>query len=178
MRIFDYVKDIHIPLETAMHSTTTTAPQGGFRNSLRRGEAWLDAKGKWAWIAAMILGFLVFWPVGLALLAYMIWGKQMFARSCGHRRHHNGPEHSWGRHAMRAGQPTGNRAFDDYKAQALRRLEEEQEAFETFLQRLRTSKDKTEFDSFMEDRARTTAAQDAAADAEPKPETGARPGEY
>lgn len=62
------------------------------------------------------------------------------------------------------------------RPKALRRLEEEQEAFEAFLQRLRTSKDKTEFDA-MDDRARATAAQDAA-EAEVKPETGARPGEY
>jgi hypothetical protein len=99
----------------------------------------------------------------------MIWGKQMFARSCGQSRQH---DHSWGRHAMRAGQPTGNRAFDDYKAEALRRLEDEQEAFEAFLQRLRTSKDKSEFDSFMDERARSTAAEDAS---ETKPETGPRP---
>ena len=78
---------------------------------------------------------------------------------------------------MRAAQPTGNRAFDSYKAETLRRLEEEQEAFEAFLQRLRTSKDKTEFDAFMEDRARANAAQDAA-ETETKPETGTRPGEY
>ncbi len=155
-----------------MYTTTDTARHGGIRSSFRRGEAWLDQRGKWAWIAAMVLGFIVFWPVGLALLAYMIWGKQMFARSCGHRRHMH--DHSWGRHAMRAGQPTGNRAFDDYKAEALRRLEEEQEAFEAFLQRLRTSKDKAEFDSFMDERAKATSAQDA----EVKPETGARPGEY
>lgn len=165
-----------------MHTTTDTARPGGIRNALRRSEDWLDAKGKWAWIAAMVLGFVIFWPVGLALLAYMIWGKQMFARSCGQRRHHNHSDNqSWGRHAMRAAQPTGNRAFDSYKADALRRLEEEQEAFEAFLQRLRTSKDKTEFDSFMEDRARATAAQDASdagAKSESKPEAGARPGEY
>lgn len=162
-----------------MYSTTDTARPGGIRNAFRRAEGWLDQRGKWAWIAAMVLGFIIFWPVGLALLAYMIWGKQMFARSCGHRRHHD-HAHGWGRHAMRAGQPTGNRAFDDYKAEALRRLEEEQEAFEAFLQRLRSSKDKSEFDSFMEDRARATAAQDAAEAGDPaaKPETGARPGEY
>lgn len=156
-----------------MYTTTDTARPGGIRTAFRRGEAWLDQRGKWAWIAAMVLGFIFFWPVGLALLAYMIWGKQMFARSCGHRRHH-GHDQSWGRHAMRAGQPTGNRAFDDYKAEALRRLEEEQEAFEAFLQRLRTSKDKTEFDSFMDERAKATTAQDA----EVKPEPGTRPGEY
>ncbi|MFN6952793.1 MAG: DUF2852 domain-containing protein [Albidovulum sp.] len=158
-----------------MHSPTNTAPQGGFRNSLRRGEAWLDAKGKWAWIAFTVLGFVINPFLGLAILAYLIWGKQMFARSCGQRRHAH--DHSCGRHAMRAGQPTGNRAFDDYKAEALRRLEEEQEAFEAFLQRLRASKDKTEFDSFMEERARDTAAQDVAQTGA-RPEPGARPGEY
>jgi hypothetical protein len=161
-----------------MTTTTDTARPGGFRSALHRSEDWLDAKGKWAWIAAMILGFVFFWPLGLALLAYMIWGKKMFARSCGHRRAHgHDHDHHWGRHAMRAAQPTGNRAFDSYKAETLRRLEEEQEAFEAFLQRLRTSKDKTEFDAFMEDRARANVAQDAS-DTEPKPETGARPGEY
>jgi hypothetical protein len=166
-----------------MYTTTDTAQPGGFRATLRRGEAWLDAKGKWAWIAVMVLGFIVNPLVGLAILAYLIWGKQMFARSCGHRRHHENDRsggHSWGRHAMRAGQATGNRAFDDYKAQALRRLEEEQEAFEAFLQRLRSSKDKSEFDSFMDERARATAAQDVAeaTATEVKPETWSRPGEY
>ncbi len=158
-----------------MYTTTDTArPSGGIRSAFRRGESWLDQRGKWAWITTMVLGFIIFWPVGLALLAYMIWGKQMFARSCGHRRNH---DHHWGRYAMRAGQPTGNGAFDSYKAEALRRLEEEQEAFEAFLQRLRTSKDKTEFDAFMEDRARTTAQQDAA-EGETKSDSGPRTGEY
>jgi Protein of unknown function (DUF2852) len=170
-----------------MNTYTDTARPGGIRTGLRRGEAWLDAKGKWAWIAAMILGFVFFWPVGLALLAYMIWGKHMFARSCGQSRHNHSDAHAWGRHGLRAAQPTGNHAFDSYKAEALRRLEEEQEAFETFLQRLRTSKDKTQFDAFMDERARATAAADseAAPDADAamgssaaKPETGARPGEY
>jgi hypothetical protein len=98
----------------------------------------------------------------------------MFSRSCGQRRMH---DHAWGRHGLRASQATGNHAFDSYKAEALRRLEEEQEAFEAFLQRLRNSKDKTEFDAFMEDRARANAAQDAAGDA-PKADPASRPGEY
>jgi Protein of unknown function (DUF2852) len=166
--------------ETAMYSTTDTARPGGIRTFFRRVEAWLDARGKWAWIAAMVLGFILFWPVGLALLAYMIWGKQMFSRSCGARRHHDRHDgQHWGRHAYRAGMTTGNTAFDTYKAEALRRLEDEQEAFEAFLQRLRNSKDKSEFDAFMDDRARATAAQDAA---EVKPaeatDPNTRPGEY
>jgi hypothetical protein len=166
-------------LETAMHSTTDTARPGGIRSAFRRAEAWLDARGKWAWITAMVLGFIFFWPVGLALLAYMIWGKQMFSRSCGARRHNDHGSHSWGRHAYRAGMTTGNSAFDTYKAEALRRLEDEQEAFEAFLQRLRNSKDKSEFDAFMEDRARATAAQDAAEAQPDEADKGkSRPGEY
>ena len=47
-----------------------------------RAESWLDERGKGAWIAAMVLGFILFWPLGLALLAYMIWGKRMFRSSC------------------------------------------------------------------------------------------------
>src|SRR6056297_1507354 len=46
-------------------------------------EAWLDDRGKFAWIAAMVLGFILFWPVGLGLLAYMIWSHRLFARTPG-----------------------------------------------------------------------------------------------
>ena len=49
---------------------------------------------------------------------------------------------------------SGNSAFDAYKSDTLRRLEEEQQNFEAFLARLREAKDKTEFDQFMDDRAR------------------------
>lgn len=48
---------------------------------------------------------------------------------------------------------TGNSAFDAYKADTLRRLEEEQDKFEAFLGRLRDAKDKAEFDQFMDERA-------------------------
>jgi hypothetical protein len=166
-----------------MHSYPDTARPGGIRTFFRRIDAWLDQRGKWAWIAAMVLAFVIFWPVGLALLAYMIWGKRMFSRSCGKRRHARNDMQgdTWGWSSDRIAQATGNRAFDTYKAEALRRLEDEQAAFEAFLERLRTSKDKAEFDSFMEDRARATAAQDAAEaapSATSKPADAARPGEY
>jgi Protein of unknown function (DUF2852) len=160
-----------------MNTYTDTARTGGIASWPRRAEAWLDQRGKGAWIAAMVLGFIFFWPVGLALLAYMIWGKQMFRNaSCGHRREHNAHGHHWGREAHRA--TSGNSAFDAYKAEALRRLEEEQEAFEAFLQRLRSSKDKSQFDTFMEERTRANQAADAAAETEVKPTDGPRPGEY
>jgi hypothetical protein len=47
---------------------------------------------------------------------------------------------------------TGNRAFDEYRSETLRRLEEEATEFHAFLQRLRHAKDKAEFDQFMAER--------------------------
>ena len=51
-----------------------------------------------------------------------------------------------------SGGPSGNRAFDEYRAETLRRLEEEQREFMEFLDRLRHAKDKAEFDQFMAER--------------------------
>lgn len=131
-----------------MYSTHSTLPRTGLTAWPARAEAWLDDRGKGAWIAAMILSFIFIWPLGLALLAYMIWSKRMFTgKSCSARRMDRTSGHGF--------RTSGNTAFDAYKAETLRRLEEEQDAFEAFLQRLRDAKDKSEFDAFMEDRART-----------------------
>ena len=132
----------------AATAQTGTAPQN--MGWLSKSEAWLDSKGKGAWIAAMVLGFVFFWPVGLALLAYMIWSKRMFSKSC--RR--AGRHHEMRRSGYAAMKTSGNTAFDAYKAETLRRLEDEQDQFESFLERLREAKDKTEFDQFMDERAR------------------------
>ena len=116
-------------------------------------ELWLDERGKGAWIVAMVISFIIFWPIGLALLAYMIWSKRMFSGNCVAKRRSS--------HAARYGmKSTGNAAFDAYKAETLRRLEDEQEAFEEFLQRLREAKDKSEFDQFMEDRVKNASEGD------------------
>ncbi|SMX32043.1 DUF2852 domain-containing protein [Octadecabacter ascidiaceicola] len=132
-------------------------------NWFKRSEAWLDERGKGAWIAAMVLGFIFVWPVGLALLAYMIWSKRMFSGNCASKRHHS-------RHTMRAAMSSsGNSAFDAYKADTLSRLEEEQSNFEEFLKRLRDAKDKAEFDQFMEDRAERSVVDDAADEPDTKP---------
>jgi hypothetical protein len=137
-----------------MSTTPTASPprETTFREAkgwFSRAEAWLDDKGKGAWIVAMVLAFILFWPLGLALLAYLIWSKRMFNSSCASRRSAHG-------HSFRS---SGNTAFDAYKADTLRRLEEEQDAFESFLQRLRDAKDKAEFDQFMEDRAKAARAE-------------------
>ena len=143
-------------IELNATQSARSGPHTGRRDGwLSRSEAWLDERGKGAWIAAMVLGFVFFWPVGLALLAYMIWSKRMFSKSC---RHSSRRSHGMTRQGFHAMKPSGNSAFDAYKAETLRRLEEEQDSFEAFLERLREAKDKSEFDQFMEERAREARA--------------------
>ena len=137
--------------------TETAAPLHSEQGWFSRSESWLDRKGKGAWIAAMVLGFVFFWPIGLALLFYMIWSKKMFSSSCRHR----SASKRWARHSMSS---TGNSAFDAYKEDTLQRLEQEQSDFESFLQRLRDAKDKAEFDDFMDERAKAAGSEDSAKD--------------
>ncbi|MEX5726717.1 hypothetical protein Ga0609869_000070 [Rhodovulum iodosum] len=126
-----------------------------------RAESWLDQRGKGAWIVAMVLGFILFWPIGLAILFYMIWSNRMFT---GRRKSDSTYNVCIRANRMKT---TGNTAFDAYKAETLRRLEDEQQAFEDFLDRLRQAKDKAEFDQFMEDRARKARESADAAAANP-----------
>ena len=118
----------------------------------------IDDHGKLAWIALTILAFIIFWPAGLALLAYLIWSGRMGCWKHGGRgRWHaekNGEKSGknfWRGHRMRT---SGNAAFDEYREDTLRRLQEEQEEFVSFLDRLRHAKDKAEFDQFMAERRR------------------------
>ena len=120
----------------------------------------LDDIGKPAWIGVMVLGFILFWPIGLAILAYLIWSGRM---SCGR---HGGAGRWWYGTDNRQGtagrwcggwhrpQSSGNHAFDEYRTETLKRLEEEEREFREFLERLRQAKDKAEFDQFMADRRR------------------------
>ena len=57
-----------------------------------------------------------------------------------------------GRGFGRGMERTGNTAFDTYREETLRRLEEERDAFLAFLDHLRAAKDKAEFDQFMTSR--------------------------
>ena len=54
---------------------------------------------------------------------------------------------SWGDRTSSA-----SRAFEDYRAETLRRLEEEQREFKEFLERLRAAKDRAELDQFLNER--------------------------
>ena len=143
----------------------TTMTSTGITSWPGRAEAWLDDRGKPAWIAATILGFIFFWPAGLALLGYLIWSKRMFNRSSSCSRSRMDRMNHMHRGAWMS---SGNSAFDAYKSETLRRLEDEQHAFEAFLQRLRDAKDKQEFDAFMQDRAQGVQTPPAM----PSPEAG------
>lgn len=118
-----------------------------------------------ATIAMMVLGFVVFWPLGLAMLAYILFGERLkgfkrdanatvdgafssFKRSCGR-----------GRDFTRGQFRTGNVAFDDWRDAELTRLEKERrkldemrEQFDDYVRELRRAKDQEEFDRFMRER--------------------------
>jgi Protein of unknown function (DUF2852) len=131
-------------------------------------------------LVLMILGFVWWWPVGLIILGFLIargrlgyWRRPSFAGS--------GPMCGWdhntdrwdrkmarvqekmdrvrakmdrfrSRGDWRAQSSSGNRAFDEYRSETLKRLEEEQHEFKDFLERLRFAKDRGEFDQFMNER--------------------------
>jgi Protein of unknown function (DUF2852) len=114
-----------------------------------------------ATIALMILGFVVFWPLGLAMLGYILFGERLrgFKRDVNQAadgmfagcRHH--------RNRYRSHFGTGNVAFDDWRRAELNRLEEERrkldemrEEFDTYVRELRRAKDQEEFDRFMRER--------------------------
>lgn len=135
----------------------------------------LDELGRPAWIALMILSFFVFFPLGLAMLAFLIWSGRMSCHYGSNDRWNRKMERlqekmdrvrnamggqSYGRGPFWGGTPSsGNRAFDEYRSETLKRLEEEQREFRDFLDRLRFAKDKTEFDQFMTERRNRPAPE-------------------
>lgn len=127
-----------------------------------------------ATIGLMVLGFMVFWPLGLAMLAYILWGDRFEGLKrgfSGFRSEFRGAREGLfgacrGRHARHYGfSRTGNVAFDEWREQELERLEQERrkldetlKEFDEYLRELRRAKDKEEFDRFMADRNRPANA--------------------
>jgi hypothetical protein len=114
----------------------------------------------------LIIGLVWWFPIGLFVLAAFLvsravghWHRPQFAGA-------GGSPSGWGekvvdRASSRGGcgaanwrnQPSSqNRAFDEYRAATLRRLEDEQREFKEFLQRLRVAKDRAELDQFLSER--------------------------
>jgi hypothetical protein len=132
-------------------------------------------------VALTVLGFMVWWPVGVATLAVFMGSRRM---GCWHhggeqgfgpdqwrdrwrermeaRREHW--ERKWARHcgpeSPGRSRSSGNRAFDAYRDETLKRLEDEEKEFREFLERLRFAKDKAQFDDFLANR-RPPAAPEA-----------------
>ncbi|CDX37442.1 conserved hypothetical protein [Mesorhizobium sp. SOD10] len=123
-----------------------------------------------ATIALMVIGFMVFWPLGLAMLVYIIWGDRLegFKRDVNRAtdgifagcRRGSDKAARWGHGSSR----TGNVAFDDWREKELERLAEERRKldemlseFDEYARELRRAKDQEEFDRFMAQRNKPTA---------------------
>ncbi len=114
-----------------------------------------------ATIALMVLGFILYWPLGLAMLAYILWGDRLdgFKRDVNAKTDSMFSAFRGCRHkAERAGfgGDTGNAAFDDWRraeldrlAEERRKLEEARAEFETYAAELRRARDREEFERFM-----------------------------
>ena len=92
-------------------------------------------------IAAVILGFFTWWPLGLAVIGYIMWGgsvddliNDMISKF---------------KDMARPQPSSGNAAFDEYRRETLRRLEEEQAEFAEYVENLRHARDREEFERFM-----------------------------
>ena len=123
-----------------------------------------------ATIALMVLGFMAYWPLGFAVLAYILWGDrlELFRQDVGRTtdRVMAGFRRSGARMPF-AAERTGNVAFDDWREGELKRLDEERRRlneasaeFESYARELRRAKDQEEFDRFMSDRARNRRGAD------------------
>ena len=111
----------------------------------------MDEYGKGAWIALIVAGFWVFWPIGLTALAFVVFsGRGRTWRMQSRGQWHNTGRRGFGRGRGMGG--SGNAAFDEYRAETIKRLEDEQKEFIEYLEKLRQAKDKSEFDQFMADR--------------------------
>ena len=112
-------------------------------------------------IALMVLGFVLFWPLGMAMLAYILWGE-MFGGSAEkaeafmHRQRNYWSKRDYRRHSRHS---SGNAAFDHYREEQLkrldeerRRLDEERREFAEYMDNLAKARDREEFDRFMRER--------------------------
>ncbi len=124
-------------------------------------QAKLDEWGKPAWISLLVLAFITGWPLGVAVLAYLAGSGRLKAwRSEMPGTWFNLRGAQPGGTARGHSAPSGNRAFDAYREETLRRLEEEQQEFQAYLDRLRQARDKAEFDEFMAERRRRSDVTD------------------
>jgi hypothetical protein len=136
--------------------TTAGTAETGWATQFGEWERRAAGLPKPAVIAIVIIGFVLWWPVGLTALAFMIWSRSMNCGQRGMDRWQAKMDRMRARGGFWQAPSSGNKAFDDYRTETLRRLEDEQREFQDFLERLRFAKDKSEFDQFMAERRRPT----------------------
>ena len=126
-----------------------------------------SSRGRWSAlnIVLMIIGFAVFWPLGLAMLAWIIWGDEIGRKTEELKSQFRSFSDRAPTFRTGAFRDTGNVAFDEYRAREMKRLDEERRKidamraeFEVFLKELRRVKDQEEFDRFMQDYRNRTPA--------------------
>jgi hypothetical protein len=149
-------------------SNNATWNAGGWNTNIGR------SKWKPLEIGIMVAGFIVFWPLGLAILSLKKgwlgldrwhWGQARWAQvTGGDIGTFTRSKNMWNRHGWNdgVGRDSGNVAFEEHKRAELKRLQDEFEAlkrqqdeFEAFLARLRETKDRAEFERFMAERGKT-----------------------
>ena len=134
---------------------------------------WRRSGGRWTAfeIVAMVLGFIVFWPIGLAILGYKFWQSRnggpdlqtLAANKWQDARAMMGSNSSWGCGAMKRASgftsASGNAAFDEWRTAELARLDEERRKldearreFAEYVDAIRRAKDREEFERFMAER--------------------------
>ena len=127
----------------------------------------IDAYGKSGWIGLTVASFWIAWPLGLALVAFLVVSGRVQAWRDEFRLPGTWFNLGQGPAARRPwpayGKPSGNFAFDEYRERTIRDLEEDQREFQAYLERLRKARDKAEFDAFMAERRNRTQGADAQA---------------
>lgn len=110
-------------------------------------------------IAMMIIGFMIYWPLGLAMIAYIVWGEKLDGVKDDLNRASDKVAETF--KSATSAERTGNVAFDDWREVELARLEEERKKlnesvreFEEYQRELRRAKDAEEFEAFMKSRKR------------------------
>ncbi|RUT30222.1 DUF2852 domain-containing protein [Arsenicitalea aurantiaca] len=116
-------------------------------------------------IALMVVGFILWWPLGLAMLGYILWGEKFGGSAEKADAFFKSQKAKYGKYGKSgfgtgfAQTSSGNAAFDDYREQQLKRLEEERRrldeeiaAFHEHMENLRRARDREEFDRFMRER--------------------------
>ncbi len=129
-------------------------------------KSWEDRRNGWsdrdyfAWakapginpmkVAAVVAGFAIFPPLGVAALVYFVWKSRRASGwdpayaagpgfgSPGHHRHCGRGRGRW----------TGNAAFDEHQADVMQNLRAERDAFRTFRQEQRRKRDQEAYDGF------------------------------